>query len=274
MTVEESVAEHYTTGGLLERILAALTSLGVDPSRARPADLKPVDEFHIGGAAATRALLAQLSLTPKSAVLDIGSGLGGTARLVAEETGASVTGVDLTPEFVSTAGALSRLVGLADRTSFEVGSALAMPFADDSFDVALLLHVGMNIPDKAALMAEAARVLKPGGTFAVYDVMKVGPDAIDFPVPWAETAGQSFLATVDDYQAAAVAAGFSEVTSQDRSAKALDFFADQRARMEAEGAPALGIHLLLGTSRAEKIANMVSNISAGRIAPTELVLKL
>lgn len=274
MTVEESVAEHYTTGGLLERILAALTSLGVDPSRAQPADLKPVDEFHIGGAAATRALLAQLSLTPESAVLDIGSGLGGTARLVAEETGASVTGVDLTPEFVSTAGALSRLVGLADRTSFEVGSALAMPFADDSFDVALLLHVGMNIPDKAALMAEAARVLKPGGTFAVYDVMKVGPDAIDFPVPWAETAGQSFLATVDDYRAAAVAAGFSEVTSQDRSAKALDFFADQRARMETEGAPALGIHLLLGTSRAEKIANMVSNISAGRIAPTELLLKL
>ena len=271
--VEHGVARHYTVDGLLESILEALRRLGVDPDGATADDLKPVDEFHIGGIAATRELLAQVDITARSRVLDIGSGLGGTARFLAATTGASVTGLDLTPDYVATASALSRLVGLADKTRFEVGSALDLPFPDAGFDCATMLHVGMNIPDKARLMSEVARVLKPGGVFAVYDVMKTGPEPIAFPVPWADEPKHSFVESLEAYRAAAARAGFTERASRDRAETALAFFADQRARMEAEGAPALGVHLLLGETRAQKMKTMVENIGAGRIAPTELILE-
>lgn len=274
MSVDGDIARHYGRGGLLDRITAGLAALGVDPANASPADLDPVDEFHIGGLAATEELAARLDLPAGARVLDLGSGLGGPARRVALSAGATVEGVDLTPEFVSVATALSEMVGLADRTSFHAASALETPFSDESFDAALLIHVGMNIPDKPALMREARRVLKPGGIFAVYDVMRTGAGDLAFPVPWAETPATSFVAAPEDYRAAAVAAGFAVEAERDRRDFALDFFARQKARIAAAGGPPpLGLHLLMGETAAPKIANMIANIESGLIAPVEMILR-
>ena len=151
---ESKVASHYGTAGLTERIRAGLRELGVDPDNAAPADLKPVDEFHIGGVQATNDLLDQVEITGESRVLDIGCGLGGTARHIATHRGAHVFGVDLTPEFIETAKDLTAMVGV-ENARFEVGSALDLPVEDGAFDIATLLHVGMNIEDKPRLMAEA-----------------------------------------------------------------------------------------------------------------------
>ena len=277
METEARVASHYTSqsGSHYDRIATALKESGVDLDAAMPADLKPVDEFHTGGVEATDALLDQLDLTSETRVLDIGSGLGGTARHVAVRHGCTVTGVDLTPEFVETARALSRLVGLQIGMRFEVGSALALPVVDDAFDVALLLHVGMNIEDKAALFREACRVLRPGGTFAVFDVMLgAEPGELTFPVPWSGVAETSFVAAPDAYRAAAAEAGFEAVGERDRSAFAADFFARVRARIaEQGGPPPLGIHLLMGDTAKDKIDNYVAMLEAGRIAPTEMIFR-
>ena len=273
MSVEQSVADHYTTGGVLDRILAALRSLGVDPAQARPDDLKPVDEFHIGGVAATKRLLDQVDLTPDMHLLDIGCGIGGTPRFITGTYGCRVTGIDLTPDFIHAAAELNRMVGLDGAVDLAVASALDLPFDDGRFDAATLLHVGMNIPDKAGLMTQAARVLKPGGIFAVYDVMQTGDQDITYPVPWSERPETSFLATPDQYIAAAQAVGFDVIARQDRGDAALEFFAAVRARIQAEGPPLLGIHLLMGETAGTKVKNMVGNISAGLIAPTELILK-
>lgn len=274
MAVEQDVSRHYGIGGLLERIRAGLRQAGVDPERATAADLKPVDEFHIGGAAATEELLAQVPLDPHMAVLDIGSGIGGTARLIAGRTGARVTGVDLTPEFVETATALTALVGMDDRVSFRQGSALDMPFDDASFDLATFIHVGMNIEDKRRLMAEAARVLRPGAHFAVYEVMRTGEGDIAYPVPWAKTPETSFVAPPDAYRAAATAAGFGLLAERNRRDFALDFFTRMRARIAEHGMPPTGIHLLMGEElRHAMIGNMIANIEAGCIAPVEMILR-
>ena len=273
MAIEQDVSRHYGTGGLLDRIREGLRQAGTDPDRATAADLRPVDEFHIGGVAATEALLEQVSIRPGMHVLDIGCGIGGTARLIAERFGTSVTGIDLTEEFVAAARALSETVGLADRVAFRQGSALDMPFADDSFDLATLIHVGMNIPDKARLAAEAARVLRPGGHFVVYDVMRTGEGELEFPVPWARTPATSFVGTPADYRTAALAAGFEIAGERKRRAFALDFFAKMQARMAEKGPSPLGIHLFMGETARAKIANMVANIEAGRIAPVEMILR-
>lgn len=269
---EAEVARHYGAEGLLERIRAGLAELGIEA--AQPDDLAAVDEFHIGGSVATDALLAQLPLAPGMEVLDIGAGLGGTARSVVRRSGATVTGIDLTEAYVTTAKALSEMVGLGDATRFEVASALELPFEDARFDAALLVHVGMNIADKGRLFAEARRVLKPGATFAVYEVMRTGEDELTFPVPWAMDAATSFLGTPEDYRAAAEAAGFAVIAERDRRAFALDFFARMIERMKAAGGPPpLGFHLLMGETAGQKVANMRANIEAGRIAPVEMILR-
>ncbi|PZS16298.1 MAG: hypothetical protein DLM60_15670 [Pseudonocardiales bacterium] len=156
---EQAIAAHYSQGELGRKILNALTTLGADPEHLDPDQIAPLDEFHIGGRRATVELLDQLDLRPGLRVLDVGSGLGGTARYLARRHGVEVTGVDLTVEYVQVATSLTRRAGLAELVRFRQGSATTLPFPDESFDRACMLHVGMNIVDKAALFAEIPRRL-------------------------------------------------------------------------------------------------------------------
>lgn len=269
-SIEDRVAAHYAGAGLHERIMERLAAAGIAPDRVTAEDLKPVDEFHIGGAEATAALLDQLDIGTEARVLDVGCGIGGPARMIAARTGARVTGIDLTPDFVETARRLTATVGLA--AHFVVGSALDLPFADGSFEFATLIHVGMNLPDKPRLFAEVARVLAPGGSFAVYDVMRFG-DHPAFPLPWADDAGSSFLETPDAYLTAADAAGFTLVARRDRGEVARDFFARMQSAMRSGQMPPVGLPLLLGAAAETKIANMVAAVAAGDIQPVEMIFR-
>ncbi|MFO1207667.1 MAG: class I SAM-dependent methyltransferase [Amaricoccus sp.] len=269
-TVEGRVAAHYAGVGLHQRIMERLAEAGIAPERVTAEHLKPVDEFHIGGAEATADLLDQLAIGPDTRVLDVGSGIGGPARTMAARFGAQVTGVDLTPDFVETARRLTETVGL--KAAFVVGSALDLPFADASFDLATLLHVGMNIPDKPRLFAEVARVLVPGGTFAVYDVMRFGAHPA-FPLPWAVDASSSFLEAPEAYLAAADAAGFALTSRRDRGAVARDFFARMQAQMAGTAPPIVGLPLVLGPDAPAKIGNMMAAVAAGDIQPVEMIFR-
>ncbi|MEM9550029.1 MAG: methyltransferase domain-containing protein [Pseudomonadota bacterium] len=272
--LETAIATHYTTGSLTDRVLNALRATGVDPERVTVADLKAGDEFHTGGIAATEHLFDQLTVTHATRVLDIGSGIGGTSRYVADRFGASVTGVDLTPEFVDTATTLSEMVGLGDRTTFHVGSALDMPVPDAGFDLAVLLHVGMNIDDKAGLFAEVARTLCRDGIFAVFDVMGGDVDEpLAFPLPWSTVADTSFIASPQAYKEAAAAHGLSVIAETDRTAFSLAFFEQVFARTAESGPAPLGIHLMMGETAPEKFKNYVANLNAGRIRPTEMIFR-
>lgn len=269
------IAAHYATGGLYDRIAAALTELGVDLNRVTVDDLHPVDEFHTAGIEATDKILGRLKIGPGTAYLDIGSGIGGTARKVAARYGCRAVGVDLTDSYVETAKRLSALAGLDEKTEYRVGSALEMPVAGDAFDVATLLHVGMNIADKAALLREVRRVLKPGGTFAVYDVMR-DTDAGDiaYPMPWSSVAETSFVADPVVYRDAAEAAGLMLVSDDSYRDHARDYFARVIAAIEKNGGPPpLGIHLLMGDTAPQKIKNYVECLTAGLIAPRAMIFQ-
>ncbi|MDU8945120.1 class I SAM-dependent methyltransferase [Ovoidimarina sediminis] len=263
-----TIAAHYGHAGLYDRILAALGAAGHDAGALTPDHLKPVDEFHIGGVAATEALLGPLRIGAGTRVLDLGSGIGGPARFIATRYGAEVTGIDLTPEFVAVAKRLSDLVGVT--ADFVEGSVLDLPFGDNSFDLLTLLHVGMNLPDKPRLFAEAARVMAPGARFAVYDVMRFG-DHPEFPLPWASAPEGSFLDAPEAYLAAAEAAGLGLQHRADRGEVARAFFADLQAKVAAEGAPPIGLPILMGEDAAAKIGNMVRAVNAGHIQPVEMV---
>jgi ubiquinone/menaquinone biosynthesis C-methylase UbiE len=274
MPEPDDVSKHYAQRDITEAIRAGLATLGKHADTVTVEDLAPVDEFHIGGRKASADFLDQLSFNDQTGVLDVGCGLGGPARFVASRYGSQVTGIDLTPEYVETGNTLCKWVGLAERIFLHQGSALAMPFTDASFDGAYMMHVGMNIEDKEKLAHEVARVLRPGSVFGIYDVMRTGPGELAFPVPWATTANLSAVADVDRYKDALKKAGFTIVSERSRREFAIAFFEEFRARMAAAGGPPpLGLHVLMGKNSPEKSQNMIGNITAGRIAPVELIAR-
>ena len=274
MLTQQDVSKHYTHGNLIAAVEGGIASLGKTVESVTVDDLAPVDEFHIGGRQASEEFLGQLDLTPEKQVLDVGCGLGGAARFVASRYGCHVTGIDLTPEYVETAKRLCAWVGLDNRISLHQGSALAMPFADRAFDRAYMLHVGMNIEDKAKLCAEVERVLRANSLFGIYDVMKTGDGDLTFPVPWATTAESSALAKPSQYREALEKAGFTVIAERNRRDFALAFFDQLRAKTAAAGGPPpLGLHILMGRSTPDKLRNMIENVSSGRIAPVEMIAR-
>lgn len=263
------IERHYGRGGLLERLLGALRAAGQDIEHLTIDALAPVDEFHSRQRAATAELARLLAPQAGDRVIDIGAGLGGPSRYLAETFGCQVSGLDLTAEFVAVATDLTRRTGLADRVAFRHGSALDLPFPDASFDLAWTQNVAMNIADRPRFYAEIRRVLKPGGRFALQDVTQGPGGDLLFPVPWSETPALSFLRTAAETRALLEAAGFAVAVWHDSTAAARAEVEAHRARAAAPGPrPPLGLHLVMGESFPDKLRNGQRNLLEGR---TELI---
>ena len=262
----DEVAQFYTgPGELVAAIRAALEGAGHDLADVKPVDLAPVDEFHIRGRKASKEIADALRVGPGSEVVDLGSGLGGPARTLVELTGCEVTGVDLTPEFCDVATTLSEWTGMAGATRFVVGDATATGLPDASYDAAMTVHVAMNIPDKAALYAEALRLLRPGGRFVVYDVLQGEGGDVHYPVPWAADPSTSFLATPEETRALLEGAGFAIVADVDSSDDSLVWFREMRARIERDGPPPVTFAAFLGEGFGQMAANQVANLAERHI---------
>ncbi len=261
----DKVASHYTGGGdLASTIAESLRRAGKDIDKLGTADLATVDEFHIRGRKATLELAHSLGLVASAHVLDIGSGLGGPARTVAETYSCRVTGIDLTQAFCDAAATLSGWVGLRDRVAFRQGDATSLPFGEAEFDAAMTIHVAMNIAAKDRMYAEARRVLKPGGRFAVYDVLQGEGGEVLFPVPWAREPSISHLATPDAMEALLAGAGFRILAVNDSTEESLEWFEAMAARM-AQAVPAVTFQSFLGEDFPTMARNQVSNLRDRRI---------
>lgn len=167
------VIAFYDTHPINEaQVLRALEARGLDPERLTQAELSAHDQDHFGGLEANDALIALAGIGSQHEVLDVCSGLGGPARHLADRVGCRVTGLDLNAGRVAAARRFAQRVGLADRVRFEQGDALAMPFAPESFDVVMGQEAWCHVPHKPRLIAECARVLRPGGVFAFTDILR------------------------------------------------------------------------------------------------------
>ncbi|HEV8391779.1 MAG TPA: methyltransferase domain-containing protein [Dongiaceae bacterium] len=273
MNTEQQVAKHYTHGSLQQVIVDALKRMGKDPERFAAKDLSTGDELHLGWLPATAALAKDLDLGPGMHVLDVGSGIGGPARYFAEAHKCRVTGIDLTQEFVDVANELTRRCGLGDLASFRQGSALDLPFGAGTFDAATLIHVGMNIADKARLFDNVRRVLKPGALFCVYEAMRAGEGDLPYPMPWADTSETSFVETPETYRRLLGAAGFEIEREENRLAFVLDLAREMREKTEKSGMPPLNQQILMGPTFRERIGNVMRTLERGTIAPMEMIAR-
>jgi ubiquinone/menaquinone biosynthesis C-methylase UbiE len=270
---EQAVAAHYSRSGLEQAILEALAKSGKDVERLQAADLAGADELHLGWRPATVEFAEALGFARGARVLDIGAGIGGPARHFAQARGCHVTGLDLSDDFVQAATGLSRRCGLAESVSFKRGSALAMPFDAAAFDGAYMIHVAMNIEDKAKLFAEARRVLKPGARFGIYDIMRAAPGDIPYPMPWAASTATSFVATPETYKKLLTAAGFTIESERDRSAFVRALGNEMREKAAKEGSAPLNLRIVTGTATPGATANVMGTLERGIIAPVELIAR-
>jgi len=274
MADDRDVTSHYTRGDLLDRLNAALAADGIDPAAPTIDNLAPYDQFHGRGMEATLELAQLMPARASDHLLDVGSGIGGPARVVATRFGCRVTGIDLTPEFCDVARHLTRLLGLDDRVRFEVANALRLPFGDGSFEGAYSINVSMNIADKAAFHREIARVLKPDGWVVLAEIAKGTGGDLQFPTPWASTAATSFLATADETRDSLIAAGFDVVTTKDTRDQAIAYGARARALMErGEKPPHRSVSLIHGGVAKDAMANSSKAQADGRIVPIEILAR-
>jgi len=209
---------HYSAGDIEARILAALRKAGLDPDqRLSPAELGALDHFHTGGLRASRELLEVAGIRPGDRVLDVGAGLAGPARMLAAELGCRVACIELSPDYCTGAALLNRLTGLEERIEVHRGSALELPFPDDSFDAAWMQNVGMNIADKRRLYGEICRVLRPGGRFAFQEMVAGRAATTHFPLPWATDPADNFLVSTDEMRSVLGESGFACELLEDTS---------------------------------------------------------
>ena len=271
--INEAIQTHYTRADLGDVILTALEKAGRDIDHLTPEDLAPIDQFHIRGRAATLELARAAGLDASKHVLDVGSGVGGTSRCLAKEFGCRVTGIDLTDEYCRAASMLSAKTGLAHLVDYRQGDATKLPFDDQTFDVVWTEHVAMNIPDKTRLYKEMHRVLKPGGTLAIYDVLAGPSGPVLFPVPWAHTPDTSFLVSPTELRRLLEEAAFTITDWADTTEAARAWFVRLAEKIQKEGLPSLGFHLLLGADFKVMAQNQGRNLQEGRIALAQIVAR-
>ena len=250
---------HYAATDIEARILAAIRAAGLNPDqRLSPEQLAPLDHFHTGGLRASRELLELARIGADDRVLDIGAGLAGPARMLASAVGCRVDCLELSPDYCAGAVLLNRLTGLDDRIGVHEGSALAMPFPDDTFDVVWMQNVSMNIADKRALYAEIHRVLKPGGRYAVQEMAAGAGAATYFPLPWATDPADSFLLPADETRALLGAVGFATELFEDTSEAHLERTSTETGR----GTLSLGVYV---ENLAQKARNARRSLQEGQI---------
>jgi sarcosine/dimethylglycine N-methyltransferase len=257
---ETLVHDQYSTGLTRPNIHQALVAAGKDLDHLAPSDLAPLEDFHTMGRIATSQLVDLIGITSDERILDAGSGIGGTARFVADQCGCHVTAVDLTEEYCQTARWLNRLVELDKQISVHRADVTELPFADGTFDVVFSQHVQMNIADKPCLYRETRRVLAGGGRLALWDITTGASGELDYPLPWADHPRVSHLATPDELRAVIESAGFAIDHWNDLTDQAGTVM---QALLTLPPSP-LGLQAFV-TDFAQKAENLTAALSDGRL---------
>ncbi len=199
---------------------------------------------------------ALASLKKGETVLDLGAGAGFDCFLAANNVGVDgmVIGVDMTPEMVDKARSNARQGGYKN-VDFRLGELEHLPVADHSVDV-LISNCVINLtPDKAAVFNEAFRVLKPGGRFAVSDIvlLKALPDAVKQSVA-AFVGCLSGAIMKAAYLETIRTAGFKDVRVVDEAAFSLDCMANDPT------AQTIGSSLSLTPEELNDVSDAISSI--------------
>lgn len=268
-----SIADHWADRDVYGLIVAALEQASKSLDALTVEDLAPVDHFHARGFSATIELADRLPVESSHHLLDIGCGVGGPARYFAQRFGCKVSGIDITGPYVEAANKLTALLGMSDQVLIQQGDGERLPYDDGSFDGAYAQHVTMNVSDRKRFFAEAARVLRTGGFFALSEHGLGASGSPHHPLPWSEDGSGEFLRTPSETRELLADAGFVDIESEDTGPKYLAGYRAALERADRGDPPSLGLHVLLGATASEKMRNSARNIEEGRTHPVQVVCR-
>lgn len=244
-------------------ILGAIEKTGISQVDITRKYTSVFDEFHVRGRAVSEELFSQIEINKDSLVLDLGCGLGGTCRMIAEKYGCKVYGIDYSDRHIETANSLSKLIGLGGQTFFKQGDATHLPYSSDHFDLIITQHVQMCIEDKEKFYSEVKRVLKKGGRFIYYDVLKKSEDVLSYPLPWVNDETNNHLITSNNIDETLCSLGLKKISSQDQTQKGIDFLCNFLAKAEDKPAILTGQKILMGDNAFDKITNLYQALKEG-----------
>jgi len=237
-------------------ILYAIDKMGISKADITRKYTSSFDEFHVRGRAVSEELFSQIDLNSDSKVLDLGCGLGGTCRMLSEKFDCITRGIDYSEQHIQTANSLSKLIGLADKTDFTQGDATKVPYPSEHFDLIISQHVQMCIADKEKLYSEVKRVLKKGGRFIYYDVLKKSDNPLNYPLPWVDEKENNHLISSMQLSTLLESLGFKKQSSEDQTEKGIQFLTGFLAKADEKPAILTGQKILMGENALDKVTNL------------------
>jgi ubiquinone/menaquinone biosynthesis C-methylase UbiE len=269
--LDESIIYQYSSPEIFDSVKNALIKMNKNLDELTLKDLAPVDFFHIRGYQSTKELAELCNIKPDMKILDVGCGIGGTARFLASQYGSFVTGLDIMEEYCQTADKLSTLLKFDDKTEFKMGDGSELTFEDESFDLVWTEHVQMNIKDKRKFFSEIYCVLKKGGKLVFHDVFNGNNGPVYYPVPWADDEAISFLLNRTEMEKLLESISFTISFIEDRTEISAEAFQKSVENIKRDGSPLLGLHLLMGENTMEKILNMSRNLVEKRVSVLQCI---
>ncbi len=214
----------------VDRIMADLEAMGKGgDEELNVDDLTSFDQYHYEGTEAVDDAIGYLAPGPGSTILDLGSGLGGPARYLADRTGASVTALEIQQDLNATAADLTRRCGLAELVNHVDGDMLAGAAGVDAYDGIVSMLCVLHIPDRATLFARCADALRPGGRMFIDDYVALGPLTDAETADLADKVYCPYVPDLDTYISDVSAAGFTDIETVDKTADWKAFVADRLA---------------------------------------------
>lgn len=264
-----NVDDHYSQSLQTDDILTRLST--AYPEGPNTYQLAPIDQLHIGGIKASKKLSKRVADLNASKVLDVGSGLGGLLRVCQQQHDAFYVSLDITHELSQINQKLNLLS--KNNSCIITGNGQQLPFSDHSFDVIIMQHSLLNMPDKISALKECKRVLSPNGHLILHEVIKGdNHEDMQFPVPWARHPELSHLIDEEELTTLIKAATMSLQSIEDWTTEALTWRTRQTSKQETPQAPVVSPNMILGPEFALMGKNVQSNLQCSAIRIVELVI--
>jgi len=218
----------------VERIYNDLRSLGFDDeAQLDVKTLTPFDQYHYFGTDAVDEAIAMAGITAGSRVLDVGSGLGGPARYVAEATGCKVTALELQDDLNDVAARLTARCGLSGNIDHVCADVLAWEAPAESHDQLMSFLALYHIADPTALFEKCATALKPGGKMYIEDLYSLGEFTRDEQHHLSHMLYGQNMASRTQYIMDLQTAGFTDIVFADMTATWTGFCRERLALYRA-----------------------------------------